>query len=277
MPMYINTNVASLQAQNNLNVSRLRLQPSFERLSSGYRINSAADDAAGLAISESLRAQIRSLAVAERNSNNAISMTQTAEGGLGELSSMLIRMRELAVQAANGDLTATERGYIDIEFQDLLAEIDRIAEVTEFNGQELLAGPTTTIAFQVGIGTTINDTISVDFGGVDTAGLGMTGQNVNGTDGTAAQTAMNAIDAALDSISARRAAFGAAMNRFQTTISNLQTMRTNMQAANSVIRDVDIALETAELAKNQVLQQAGTAVLAQANQSPQLALQLLRG
>ena len=277
MPMYINTNVASLNAQTHLDVSRLRLQKSFERLSSGYRLNSAADDAAGMAVSEKMRAQIRSLAVAERNSNNAISMTRTAEGGLSEISNMLIRMRELAEQAANGDLTATERGYIDIEFQDLMQEIDRIAEVTEFNGQELLAGPTTTIDFQVGIYTTANDVISVDFGGVDTTGLGLTGQNVQGTDATAAQAAMNALDAALDSISARRADFGAAMNRFEHTISNLQTMRTNIQAANSVIRDVDVAQETAEMAKNQVLQQAGTAILAQANQSPQLALQLLRG
>jgi len=275
--MYVNTNVASLNAQTHLDVSRLRLQKSFERLSSGYRLNSAADDAAGMAISENMRAQIRSLAVAERNSNNAISMTQTAEGGLSEISNMLIRMRELAEQAANGDVSATQRGYIDVEFQDLVSEIDRISEVTEFNGQELLAGPTTTIDFQVGIYATASDVISVDFGGVDTAGLGLTGQNVQGADSTAALAAMTAIDTAIGTISSRRADFGASMNRFQSTVSNLQTMRSNIQAANSVIRDVDVAYETAELAKNQVLQQAGTAVLAQANQSPQLALQLLRG
>ncbi|MEZ4440200.1 MAG: flagellin [Polyangiaceae bacterium] len=277
MPMYINTNVGSMKAQTNLNTSRLRLQQSFERLSSGYRINTAADDAAGMAVSENMRAQIRSLAVAERNSNNAISMTATAEGGLGEISNMLIRMRELAVQSANGDLTATERGYIDVEFQDLLEEIDRVANVTEFNGQELLAGPVTTIDFQVGIFTTTSDTISVDFGGVDTAGLGVAGTNVTGPDGTNSQAAMNAIDAALDGISARRAEFGAATNRFQTTISNLQTSRNNIEAANGVIRDVDVAYESAQLARGNVLQQAGTAILAQANQSPQLALQLLGG
>ena len=275
MPMYIQTNVASLQAQKNLNASRLGLQKSFERLSSGYRINTAADDAAGMAVSENMRAHIRSLSVAERNSNNAISMTQTAEGGLGEISSMLIRMRELAVQAANGDLTANERSYIDVEFQDLVQEIDRIANVTEFNGQELLGGPVTTIDFQVGIFTTVDDTISVDFGGVDTVGLGVAGQNVLGADGTAAQAAMNAIDAAIDAVSARRADFGAAMNRFQTTISNLQTSRNNLEAANSVIRDVDVARESAMMAKGNVLQQAGTAILAQANQTPQLAMQLL--
>lgn len=275
MPMYIQTNVASLQAQTNLNASRLGLQKSFERLSSGYRINTAADDAAGMAVSENMRAHIRSLSVAERNSNNAISMTQTAEGGLGEISSMLIRMRELAVQAANGDLTANERSYIDVEFQDLVSEIDRIANVTEFNGQELLGGPVTTIDFQVGIFTTADDTISVDFGGVDTAGLGVAGQNVLGADGTAAQAAMNAIDVAIDAVSSRRADFGAAMNRFQTTISNLQTSRNNLEAANSVIRDVDVAHESAMMAKGNVLQQAGTAILAQANQSPQLAMQLL--
>jgi len=277
MPMYIQTNVSSLQAQKNLNGSRLGLQKSFERLSSGYRINTAADDAAGMAVSENMRAHIRSLSVAERNSNNAISMTQTAEGGLGEISSMLIRMRELSVQAANGDLTANERGYIDVEFQDLVGEIDRIANVTEFNGQELLGGPVTTIDFQVGIFTTADDTISVDFGGVDTAGLGIAGQNVLGADGTAAQAAMNAIDTAIDNISSRRADFGAAMNRFQTTISNLQTSRNNLEAANSVIRDVDVAHESAMMAKGNVLQQAGTAILAQANQTPQLAMQLLGG
>ncbi len=275
MPMYIQTNVASLQAQTNLNASRLGLQKSFERLSSGYRINTAADDAAGMAVSENMRAHIRSLSVAERNSNNAISMTQTAEGGLGEISNMLIRMRELSVQAANGDLTANERSYIDVEFQDLVAEIDRIANVTEFNGQELLGGPVTTIDFQVGIFTTADDTISVDFGGVDTVGLGVSGQNVLGADGTAAQAAMNAIDVAIDAVSSRRADFGAAMNRFQTTISNLQTSRNNLEAANSVIRDVDVAHESAMMAKGNVLQQAGTAILAQANQSPQLAMQLL--
>lgn len=275
MPMYIQTNVASLQAQTNLNSSRLGLQKSFERLSSGYRINTAADDAAGMAVSENMRAHIRSLSVAERNSNNAISMTQTAEGGLGEISSMLIRMRELSVQAANGDLTANERSYIDVEFQELVSEIDRIANVTEFNGQELLGGPVTTIDFQVGIFTTADDTISVDFGGVDTAGLGVAGQNVLGADGTAAQAAINAIDVAIDAVSSRRADFGAAMNRFQTTISNLQTSRNNLEAANSVIRDVDVAHESAMMAKGNVLQQAGTAILAQANQSPQLAMQLL--
>jgi flagellin len=277
MPLYINTNTASLNAQTHLDSSRLRLQKSFERLSSGRRINSAADDAAGLAVSENMRAQVRSLAVAERNSNNAISMTQTADGALDEISSMLIRMRELSMQAANGDLTATERGYIDVEFQGLLTEIGRTAEVTEFNGQELLAGPTTTIDFQVGITTTIDDTIAVDFGGIDLAGLGMTGQNVLGTDGTTAKAAMDAIDAAMEIISGRRSDFGAAMNRFQSTISNLQTMRTNIDAASGVIRDVDVAAETAEMAKNQILQQAGTAMLAQANTSPQLAMQLLQG
>jgi flagellin len=277
MPMYINTNVSSLQAQHNLNGSRIGLQKSFERLSSGLRVNNASDDAAGLAVSEGMRAQIRSLSVAERNSNNAISMTQTAEGALGEISSMLIRMRELSVQAANGDLTATERGYIDVEFQDLTLEIDRIANVTEFNGQELLAGPNTQIDFQVGIYTTADDVISVTFGGVDTAGLGVAGQNVTGATPANALASINAIDGALQAVNSRRADFGAQMNRFQTTISNLQTMRNNIESANSVIRDADIAHETAQMAKNQVLQQAGTAILAQANQSSSLAMQLLQG
>ncbi|MEM9695407.1 MAG: flagellin FliC, partial [Myxococcota bacterium] len=153
MSLTINTNVASLKAQSNLNKSQGALGKSFERLSSGFRINSAADDAAGLAVSESLNSRVRSYAVAERNTNNGISMANTAEGGLNEISGVVVRMRELAVQAANGDLTSTDRGFLDTEFQALSSEIDRLAETTEFNGRELLAGTTSTISFQVGIGT----------------------------------------------------------------------------------------------------------------------------
>ncbi|MBI4952601.1 MAG: flagellin FliC [Myxococcales bacterium] len=276
MPLYINTNVASLQAQRNMNTVQRSLQSSFEKLSSGYRINKAADDAAGLGVSENLSADVRSFAVAERNAANASSMVDTAESGLGQVSGMLIRMRELAVQSANGDLTSVERGYIDTEFQQHMNEITRVADTTEFNGKELLAGAASTITFQVGINTSASDTIGVSFGGVSLATLGLTGANVAGADGTASTAAMTAIDTALETVSTRRADFGAAHNRLSVARSNAETMRTNLEAANSAIRDVDVAEETSKMARSQVLLQAGTAVLSQANQAPQLALSLLR-
>ncbi len=276
MPLYINTNVASLNAQKNLNKAQGALQTSFQRLSSGFRVNSASDDAAGLGVSESLKSRIRSFKVAERNTSNAISMANTAEGGLNEISGIVIRMRELAVQSANGDLTSTDRGYVNTEFALLKDEIDRLAESTEFNGKELLAGTATSIAFQVGINTTSFDTISVGFGGISVSSLGLSGVNVSGATATNATTAITAIDAALGQVSTSRAEFGAAANRLGIAVANSQTMRTNLEAANSVIRDVDVASETAHLARSQVLLQAGTSVLAQANQTPVLALSLLR-
>jgi len=275
MPLIINTNVASLRAQNALQASQTTVAQSFLRLSSGYRINSAADDAAGLAISESLRAKIRGYAVAERNTNNAISMTTVAEGGLAQVSGIVIRMRELAVQSANGDLSSTDRGYLDTEFQLLKDEIDRLANSTEFNGTTLLGGTATSIAFQVGLGTTSNDTISLNFGGVSVSGLGLSGVNVGGTDNVNAWTAIDSIDIALQSVSTARAQFGAASNRLQIAVTNTQAIRTNLAAANSAIRDVDVAEETSQLARSQVLLQAGASVLSQANQAPQLALSLL--
>ena len=201
MALYINTNVASLQAQKNLAGSTMGLQKSFERLSSGYRINTAGDDAAGLAISESLKAQTRSMAVAERNANNGISMVNTAEGGLGEMSDMLIRMRELAVQSSNGDLTTNDRANIDVEYQELVSEIDRVSNTTEFNGTELLSGAAANIDFQVGIGTSADDRITVGFGGVDTTTLGVAATSVTGADATNAQAAITALDLSLIHIS----------------------------------------------------------------------------
>ncbi|MFP6685813.1 MAG: flagellin [Polyangiaceae bacterium] len=276
MPLYINTNVASLNAQKNLNKAQSALQTSFQRLSSGFRVNSASDDAAGLGVSESLKSRIRSFKVAERNTSNAISMANTAEGGLNEISGIVIRMRELAVQSANGDLTSTDRGYVNTEFALLKEEIDRLAESTEFNGKELLAGATTSISFQVGINTTTFDTISVNFGGISVSSLGLSGITVSGATSANATAAISAIDAALGAVSTSRAEFGAAANRLGIAVANSQTMRTNLEAANSVIRDVDVASETAHLARSQVLLQAGTSVLAQANQTPVLALSLLR-
>jgi flagellin len=276
VPLFINTNVGSLNAQKNLNKAQSTLQTSFQRLSSGFRVNSASDDAAGLGVSESLKSRIRSFKVAERNTSNAISMANTAEGGLNEISGIIVRMRELAVQSANGDLTSTDRGYVDTEFALLKEEIDRLAETTEFNGKELLAGTAASISFQVGINTTSFDTIAVDFGGISVSNLGLSGISVGGATATNATAAIDAIDTALGQVSTSRAEFGAAANRLGIAVANSQTMRTNLEAANSVIRDVDVAAETAVLARSQVLLQAGTSVLAQANQTPVLALSLLR-
>lgn len=276
MSLIVNTNVASLRAQNALEISQSTVQKSFLRLSSGFRINSAADDAAGLGISESLRAKIRGYSVAERNTNNAISMANVAEGGLAQVSSIVIRMRELAVQSANGDLTSTDRGYLDTEFQLLKDEIDRLSNSTEFNGSSLLGGTATSIAFQVGIGTTSNDVINLTFGGVTVSDLGLSGISVGGSNAVSAVAAINAMDAALGSVSTVRARFGAATNRLQISVSNTQVIRTNLAAANSAIRDVDVAEETSQLARSQVLLQAGASVLSQANQAPQLALQLIQ-
>ncbi len=277
MPLYVNTNVPSMEAQRNLSTSQGMLGTSFQRLSSGMRINTAADDAAGLAIAEQMKADIRSYSVAERNTLNAVSMAQTAEGALGQISTILQRLRELSVQAANGDLTATDRGYLDTEFQAMKAEVTRIVDSTKFNGKDLLSGPATPIDFQVGIDNTASDRLTVTFGNVSLASLGLTGSNVAGATPTASQAAIDEVDAAIAAVSGRRADFGAALNRMQVTVSNLQSMRTNLSAAHGRIRDVDVAEESSMLARTQVLNQAATAILAQANQSPQLALQLLKG
>jgi flagellin len=275
MPLYINTNVASTKAQNALSANQYNLQKSYERLSSGFRINTAADDAAGMGISESLKARIRSLSVAERNTNNGISMAKTAEGGLGQISSVILRMRELAVQSANGDLTSTDREFVNTEFQLLKDEILRLAETTQFNTKEMLAGTQVTLDFQVGINTTSFDVISVSFGGISINGLGLSGIDVAGANGANAKTAIDALDAALTQVSTRRSQLGAAVNRLGYAVSNSQTIRGNLEAANSSIRDVDVANETSNLARSQVLLQAGTAILTQANQAPQVALSLL--
>lgn len=274
MALYIQTNVASLNAQTNLAKTQSALQTSFARLSSGYRINSAADDAAGLSISDSMTAQIRSYVVAERNANDGISMAQTADGAAGQLTSILQRMRELAVQARNGSLQSSDRANLDTEFQAVLSEIDRLANTTKFNGTDLL-NAATTVQIQVGIGTTASDQVAINFGGLTATTLTVAGTSV--TDQTNAGAAMDAIDAALKTVATKRATFGAAINRFQSTITNIQSIKNNLSAANGRIRDVDVAEETAAMARAQVLAQAGTAVLTQANQAPQLALSLLKG
>lgn len=276
MAVTMQTNVASLEAQLNLNNTQAALAKSFNKLSSGYRINTAADDAAGLAISDGMRAQIRSYTVAERNASDGISMSQTAEGALGEIASILARMRELAMQGANGSLTDTDRSYLETEYSALREEISRIQQSTKFNGKQLLSSTANAIVFQVGLDDVASDKVAVTFGGFAlTALLGST-NTLTGTTATNALNALSTIDNALVLVSTQRARFGAAMNRLETACSSVATMRLNLSAANSRIRDVDVAGETATMSRNQVLSQAGAAVLAQANQIPQVALSLLK-
>jgi len=276
MAIVVQTNIASLAAQKNLNQTQNALQTSFNRLSSGLRINSASDDAAGLAISTKMDFNVRSSVVAERNANDGISMAQTAEGALGDITGLLGRMRELAVQAANGSATTADRAYMNTEFNQLQQEISRIQSSTKFNSKSLIVSASSSVTFQVGAATTASDKITVTFGNLSLASvINTTGSKIGSTAGTAT-AAMGKIDTALASISSARARFGAVVNRFNVTTANLQTARLNLSASISRIRDVDVAEETAALSKNQVLQQAGAAVLAQANAAPQVALGLLR-
>ena len=275
--MIITTNMSSLEAQKNLQKTNAKLQGSFNKLSSGMRINTAADDAAGLAISERMKTQIRSYVVAERNANDAISMVSTAEGALGEVHGILGRLRELSIQSANGSMTSTDRGYLDTEFKQLQAEITRIQGAAKFNGKQLLATSASTITFQIGLDNASFDQLSITFGGFALTTLLSGSTTVSGTTSTNALAALTSIDNALQTISTERAKYGASMNRLQVTTSAIQTMRVNLTASNSRIRDVDVAEETSRLASNQVIAQAGVSVLAQANQLPQAALQLLQG
>ena len=276
MAIVIRTNIPSLQAQKNLQKSSSALNASFDRLSSGLRIVTAADDAAGLAISESMSTQIRSFTIAERNAQDAVSMVQTAEGALAEVHSIMGRLRELAMQAANGSYTSTDRGFLDTEYQALKAEIGRIQESAKFNGKELLANDVSTIQFQIGLNNTQSDQLALSFGGVGLTSIVTSANFISGSSISAALAALSTIDATLTTVSTQRAKYGATMNRLNITISSIETMRLNLSAANSRIRDVDVATETAALARNQVLSQAGVTVLAQANQLPQLALNLLQ-
>lgn len=276
MSFSIMTNTASIGAQQKLAKTRMQQNASIQRLASGFRINQAADDAAGLAISSRLTAQLRGLKQAERNANDGISMIQTAEGALGEINGMLARMRELAVQSANGGTLGTqERGFLDDEFQDLEAEINRIVNVTEFNGQTLIDGSLsgTGVSFQVGIFNTANDQIDLSIGAADSTTLGLDASDL--TTETNAQTAIDALDTAINSVSSTRANLGSKQNRLNVTISNLGSVFENLSAANSRIKDVDVAEESASLTRSQILSQAGVSVLAQANQLPSLALSLL--
>ncbi len=275
MALFIQSNIASMEAQKNLGYNQAQLGISFSRLSSGFRINSAKDDAAGLAISESIKSQVRSFTVADRNASDGISMAQTAEGALGEVHSILGRMRELTVQAANGSLTSTDRGFLQTEFSSLQAEITRIQGSAKFNGKALVGSTPATITLQVGLDNTASDQIQVTLGGVSLASINGSGALISGSVADDALATLSIIDAAISSVSTARSSFGAVMNRLEFASNSIQTMRLNLSAANSRIRDVDVANETASLSRNQVLSQAGVSVLAQANQLPQLALNLL--
>ena len=276
MGFRINTNVSSIAAQRSLAVNNRNSQSTLNKMSSGSRITKAADDAAGLAISEKLKAQIRSTGQANRNANDGISMVQTAEGGLDEISNMLTRLRELSIQSASDTVGNTERGFSNMEYQQLKNEIERIANVTEFNGTKLLKGEGDKLDFQIGINNdAFQDRISYDVKMTDAklSGLGITDIDVGSKEG--AQTSLSTIDNAIETVSGQRAALGAIQNRLISTSNNLQVTNENLNAANSRIRDVDYAEVAAENAKNNILAQAGTSVLAQANAQGQNALKLI--
>jgi len=276
MGLRINTNIPSLSAQRSLGVNTRNLNDNLRKLSSGERITKSGDDAAGLAISENLKAQIRGMRQAKRNAGDAISMLQTAEGGLNEISNIVIRLRELAVQAASDTVGSQERGFSDIEFQNLKEEIDRIARSSEFNGIKLLDGSGGKLEFQVGIkNDPVLDRLIYDGTGSDATlqSLNLAVESVTTKEG--AQTTLKKLDDALVHINGVRANFGALQNRLQSTTTNLEISDENLSAANSRIRDVDVAAETADMTKNNILLQAGVSVLAQANQAPNTALKLL--
>ena len=274
MGLRVNTNVASINAQRNLANVTEKLQGSFRRLSTGLRISTAADDAAGLAISERLRSQIRSLNQAKRNANDGISLVQTTEGALNEVSSILTRLRELSIQSANGTVSGQDQDTLNEEFTSLISEVNRIGRSTEFNGVNVLDGSASTVTFQVGFGTTAGiDTMSVSLSPALSTTLSLDTLDIGSVGNTT--TAMNNIDAAINTVSGLRGRLGAVQNRLGSTIRNLAIQSENLSAAESRIRDVDVAFETAALTRNSILQQASIAILAQTNAQPQAALSLL--
>ncbi len=279
MSSIINTNIAALTAQRNLNKTSVELSTSMERLSSGLRVNSAKDDAAGLAISNKMTSQIRGMTVATRNANDGISLAQTAESAMGTMTDTMQRMRDLAVQSANdAGVTAKDREKIQTEFKQLNDELARIISNTEFNGKKIINGSLSGgLVIQVGANTTADNHISIDIPNLSTTIANVTAASIGSNAGVGgASVAIDALDAAIASIDTSRAALGAVQNRFTTTIGNLQSSIENQSAARSRITDTDFAMETAALSRGQILQQAGTAMLAQANQSTQSVLKLLQ-
>lgn len=276
MGFRINTNIASISAQRSLSVSNRESENVLSKLSSGSRINKAADDAAGLAISEKMKANIRSMRQADRNANDGISMVQTAEGGLNEVSSILTRMRELAIQTSSDTVGDVERGMTNMEYQNLKLELERISQTTEFNGKKLLNGEGEMYDFQVGVNNdAFNDRISYNAGLANSRieNLGVSELDVGTKQGS--QESLSSLDAAIEKVSGQRAYLGAIQNRLTSTSNNLQVATENLSAANSRIRDVDYADATAQKAKNDILNAAGTSVLAQANMNSQNALKLI--
>ncbi len=281
MGLVVNTNLLSLNAQRSLNRTQSKLGTSVERLSSGLRINSAKDDAAGMAISMKLTAHVRGLNQAVRNAQDGISVVQVAEGGMNEIHNILTRMRELSMQSATGTLSTADRTALQTEFSDLKSEIDRISDTVDFNGFKLMNGDLSVsgVSLQVGINNTVNDRIKISaatFGNIDASALGLTTATVSSIDGVvAAQSMLTVLDSAIATVSTRRGNLGAVQNRLGSTIANLEIAAENLSAANSRIADADFAIETANLTKSQIILQAGVAVLSQANTIPQYALQLL--
>ncbi len=281
MPSIINTNLLSLNAQRNTSVSQMSLSTSMQRLSSGLRINSAKDDAAGLAIAERMNAQVRGMNVAVRNANDGISLAQTAEGALGKVSDALQRMRELAVQARNASNSSSDKDSLNKEYQQLASEITRVIGGTTFNGQTIIGSNAGAKDFQIGANTTSNDTITVTTSNMNsdasiTAVTGASSKIDSSQDAAAIKTVIDNIDGAIDKVNSERAMYGATQSRFDSVISNLQVSVENQTAARSRIMDTDFASETANLSRAQILQQAGNAMIAQANQLPQQVLSLLR-
>jgi len=282
MPQTINTNIASLNAQRNLNMSQSSLTTSMQRLSSGLRVNSAKDDAAGLAIAERMNAQVRGMNVAIRNANDGISLAQTAEGALGRMGDALQRMRELAIQSRNATNSDSDKNSLNKEFSQLQAEVQRLVGGTSFNGKHILGADATTLTFQIGANTTADDVIAVSTidMSLDTtiSAITVSTATIGSTASVAAlASVIDNIDLALDTVNNQRATFGATQSRFDAIISNLQQSVENQAAARSRIMDADFAAETANLSRAQILQQAGTAMVAQANQLPQQVLRLLQG
>lgn len=276
MGLRINTNTSSIAAQRALGITKNNLDSNLRKLSSGERITRASDDAAGLAISEKLKGHIRGLRQAKRNSDDGVSLIQTAEGGLNEISNIIIRLRELSIQAASDTVGDTERGFSNIEFQNLLEEVQRISQGSEFNGRKLLDGTGGVVEIQVGIhNDPTNDRIKYDSTTTDASieALGLVGEGIANKEG--AQLSLAKLDDALQRVNGTRANLGALQNRLQSASNTIAIAEENFSAANSRIRDVDVAAETADMAKNNILTQAGVSVLAQANQSPNFALKLL--
>jgi len=280
MGLIVNTNLLSLNAQRSLKTTQNKLGTSVARLSSGLRINSAKDDAAGMAISMKLSAHVRGLNQAVRNAQDGISVVQVAEGGMNEIHNILTRMRELSMQSATGTLSTSDRTALQTEFSDLKSEIDRISDTVDFNGFKLMDGSlsATGVSLQVGINNTVNDRIQISaatFGNIDASALGLT-TTLSSIDSVgSAQSMLTVLDSAIGTVSTRRGNLGAVQNRLGSTIANLEIASENLSAANSRIADADFAIETANLTRSQIILQAGVAVLSQANTIPQYALQLL--